>query len=292
LLRHADVAMYQAKVSRSGRALYASDLDCSSRDNLDLASQLPDAIASGQLEVHFQPKATAGAGAVVGMEALVRWRHPARGLLAPGAFVALAEQSGLMRELTRTVMAHALSSCRRWRDAGHDVHVAVNVSFTDLMDAGLPQEVVSALARHRIDPSALILEVTESSITADAQRVGDVLRQLSASGVGISLDDFGTGYSSLTHLGTLPVDEVKIDRSFVGGMRGDRTAHAIVHSTIQLAHDLGMRVVAEGVEDARTWAHVSELGCDLIQGYHVSAPLPADAASEFLAARGAYQPVR
>ena len=291
LLRHADVAMYQAKVARSGRELYASDQDTNSRDSLALASQLPDAIACGQLEVHFQPKAEAATGRIVGMEALVRWRHPQRGLLPPAAFVALAEQGGLMRDLTRTVVDGALAACRRWRDAGHELTVAVNVTFTDLLDAQFPVEIASALAQRGVDPSALVLEVTESSIMFDATRVGDVLARLSRFGVGISLDDFGTGYSSFTHLRSLPVGEVKIDRSFVARMRTDSTDYAIVRSTIQLAHNLGMRAVAEGVEDRTTWEALDQLGCDLIQGYHLSRPLPLDAADAFLAASRTRLPV-
>jgi diguanylate cyclase (GGDEF)-like protein len=282
LLRHADVAMYQAKVARSGHELYASDRDTNSRDSFALASELPTAIASGQLELNFQPKAEAASGQIVGMEALVRWRHPQRGLLSPAEFIALAEQGGLMRDLTRAVMSGALSACHRWREAGYDVHVAVNVSFTDLLDAQFPLEVAGALAEHDVDPGALILEVTENSIMLDAERVGDVLARLGEFGVRISLDDFGTGYSSLTHLRTLPISEVKVDRSFVERMRTNATDDAIVSSTIQLAHSLGMRVVAEGVEDEATQERLAELGSDLIQGFHLSRPMPPDAAETFL----------
>ena len=284
LLRHADVAMYQAKLARSGHELYSSDRDTNSRDSFALASELPNAIASGELELHFQPKAEAAGGRVVGMEALVRWRHPERGLLPPADFIALCEQGGLMRDLTRTVTSGALSACHRWREAGHDVHVAVNVSFTDLLDAEFPLEVARALAQHDVDPGALTLEVTENSIMFDAERVGGVLARLSEFGVRISLDDFGTGYSSLTHLRTLPISEIKIDRSFVERMRSNATDDAIVSSTIQLAHSLGMRVVAEGVEDEATRERLAELGSDLIQGYHLARPMPLEDAHAFLAA--------
>ena len=290
LLRHADVAMYQAKLARCGRELYARDRDTHSRDNLRLASELPRAIAAGELEVHFQPKVDAKDGGVLGMEALVRWRHPDRGLLAPNAFVALAEQAGLMRDLTRAVMASALAARRTWCEEGHDVHVAVNVSFTDLLDAQFPLEIAAALAQHETEPGDLVLEVTESSIMSDASRVGDVLSRLSEFGVAISLDDFGTGYSSLSHLRTLPVREVKIDRSFVSRMLIDPTDAAIVRATIQLAHTLGMRVVAEGVEDDETWASLDELSCDLVQGYGLSRPLPPADVTDFLATRSARRP--
>jgi diguanylate cyclase (GGDEF)-like protein len=284
LMRHADVAMYQAKISRSGRELYARARDTHSRDSLTLASELPIAIASGELEVHFQPKAETSSRRIVGMEALVRWRHPTRGLLAPAMFVALAEQSGVMRDLTRAVLDSALASCRAWHAAGHDVHVAVNVSFSDLLDTHFPVEVAAALAHHGVTADALILEVTESSAMSDATRIGDVLVRLSESGVRISLDDFGTGYSSLAHLRSLPVSEVKVDRSFVGRIRTDATDDAIVRSTIQLAHNLGMRIVAEGVEDEATCTALSGLDCELIQGYHVSRPLPPAESLPFLAA--------
>jgi diguanylate cyclase (GGDEF)-like protein len=284
LLRKADIAMYQAKAARSGRELYARDRDTTSRDSLALASELPFAIDEGEFEVHFQPKAESMSGRVVGMEALVRWRHPQRGLIAPSEFVPLIEQAGLMRALTRTVISDALAACRQWRHAGHDLHVAVNVSFTDLMDADFPVEVATALTQRAVDPGMLILEITESSIMSDAERVGDVLARLSEFGVRISLDDFGTGYSSLTHLGTLPVDEVKIDRSFVARMRTDPTADAIVRAIIGLAHNLGMRVAAEGVEDPATWEALARLDCALIQGFHLGRPMPLGEVEAFLAA--------
>ena len=283
LLRQADVAMYQAKGARSGRELYLREHDDNSRESFRLAADLSDAIAGGQLEVHFQPKADSVEGRIVGLEALVRWRHPSRGLLPPAAFVGVAEHAGLMRDLTRTVLDGALGECRRWRDAGRDLYVAVNVSFTDLLDALFPDEIAAALALHGLDAEALTIEVTERSIMSDAERVGAVLARLDSLGVRISLDDFGTGYSSLTHLATMPVSEVKIDRSFVSRMRIEATSRAIVHSTIQLAHNLGIRVAAEGVEDEQTWAALRDLDCDLVQGYHLSPPMPAADVEAFLA---------
>jgi EAL domain-containing protein (putative c-di-GMP-specific phosphodiesterase class I) len=257
--------------------------DTDTRDRRTLASELPAAIAHDELEIHFQPKAETVTGFIIGMEALVRWRHPQRGLLAPCAFVPLAEQIGVVRELTQAVMTGALAQCRRWQDAGHKVPVAVNVSFTDLQDADFVLEVVALLAEHGVEPESLIIEVTESSIMSDARRVGDSLARLSEFGVRISLDDFGTGYSSLTHLRTLPVSEVKVDRSFVGTMREDSRNAAIVHATVQLAHNLGLEVVAEGVEDDATRRELQELGCDLIQGYLLARPMPPDEANAFLA---------
>ena len=287
LLRHADIAMYEAKVAGSARELYARERDTNSRESLALASELPGAIAGGQLVVHYQAVADASTRRIVGMEALVRWEHPERGLLAPAAFVPLAEQTGLMRELTRTVIADAAATCRRWREAGHDVHVAVNVSFTDLLDTRFPFEVADTLVANDLDPAALVIEVTESSIMSDAERIGDVLARLGEFGVHISLDDFGTGYSSLAHLRALPVGEVKVDRSFVARMHEDATDKAIVRSTVQLAHNLGMRVVAEGVEDDQTWTSLASMGCDRIQGYGLSRPLPAADAEALIEANAA-----
>jgi diguanylate cyclase (GGDEF)-like protein len=275
LLQCADIAMYHAKASHTGCELYAVDQERYSRDSLALTSELPRAFEQRQLEVHFQAKAEAHGRRLVGAEALVRWRHPERGLLPPAAFLAQAEHSGLGRELTRYVMADALERCRHWRAAGHDVHVAVNASVVDLLDLQFPREVAAALAAHDVPASALMIEVTESSVMSDPVRIGDVLGRLGELGVGISLDDFGTGYSSLMHLRKLPVCEVKIDRSFVSGMGSVGADLAIVRATILLAHELGLRVVAEGVENEDTWQQLAGLGCEIVQGYCLSRPVPA-----------------
>jgi diguanylate cyclase (GGDEF)-like protein len=284
LLQHADVAMYQAKAARTGHEVYARDRDEHSREALQLACELPGAIAQGQLELHFQPIAEAAGARVVGMEALVRWAHPTRGLLSPADFVPLVEQSGLTRDMTRWVLDAALARCHAWRQQGHRLSVSVNVGVADVLDVEFPQQVAAALAKHELDPAALIIEVTESSIMSDRRRIGDVLARLGELGVGISLDDFGTGYSSLVHLKTLPVSEVKIDRGFVARMDTDPTDRAIVRSTIQLAHNLGMHLVAEGVEDDATWKALAGLGCELIQGYHLARPLAVAELDAFLAA--------
>ncbi len=291
LLQRADIAMYQAKSSQTGSEIYARDRDSSSRETLALAGQLPQAIASGELELRFQPKADARTRRVVGVEALVRWRHPQRGLLAPALFVGMAEQAGLVRDMTRWVIENALAECSTWRAAGHDIHVAVNVTAADLLDIELPDEVEAALEAHRLPASALVVEVTESSLMADPVRIGNVLQMLCDLGVRVALDDFGTGYSSLMHLKTLPVSEVKIDRQFVARMGSDRTDAAIVQSTIQLAHNLGMQVVAEGVEDEATWSRLAALECELVQGYHLARPLPSAELSAFLDDAAARPPV-
>jgi diguanylate cyclase (GGDEF)-like protein len=271
LLRRADLAMYEAKVDGPG----PRDVAAGSRERIVLGGDLAAAIEAGELEVHFQPKADAADRHIVGLEALVRWRHPEHGMIPPDVFVPLAEQAGLSRALTRGVLSTALAQCKEWHAAGHDFHVAVNTTVADLLDLEFPGEVAKALSEHGLPADMLILEVTENSVMSDPTRIGNVLARLGELGVSVSLDDFGTGYSSLAHLKRLPVGEVKIDRSFVMGMADDDADTAIVVSTIQLAHALGMRVVAEGVEDEATWSRLAALGCEVVQGYVLSKPLPA-----------------
>ena len=235
LLRMADVAMYEAKVARTGRELYSAERDDNSLERLTLVAELERALATDEITVHFQPKADAVTREVVGVEALVRWFHPIRGFIPPDAFVTLAEHSGLGRALTTRVLDLSLDQCRDWRSAGHDLGVAVNVTVADLLDTDFPSDVTAALDARGVPPSALTIEITERSIFSDPLRIGSVLTALRDRGVGLSLDDFGTGYSSLTHLRTLPVKEVKIDRSFVAQMTSDPAAAAIVTSTIALA---------------------------------------------------------
>lgn len=275
LMQHADVAMYEAKAAQSGYACYARERDMHSLERLTLAGELSHALEAGEIEAHFQPKADASSRRIVGVEALVRWRHPVRGLIGPGEFVTVAEQTGLGRELTRRMLELALTQVRRWRDQGFDLHVAVNTTVADLQDVRFPAEVARMLGDHGLPPEALVLEVTENMVLADPVRVGDVLAQLGELGLGLSLDDFGTGFSSLTHLKALPVGEVKIDRSFVGRMTSDPVDAAIVEATIQLAHSIGIRVVAEGTEDQLTWSALVDNKCELVQGYALSRPLPA-----------------
>jgi diguanylate cyclase len=275
LMQHADVAMYEAKSKQSGQACYARDRDYHSLERLTLAGELSRALENGEIEAHFQPKADARSHKVVGLEALARWRHPSRGLIGPGEFVAIAEQAGLGSALTRRMLDLALTQLKIWRESGLDIHVAVNTTMTDLQDTRFPAEIAAELAAHGVPPAALMLEVTENMVLADPVRVGDVLAQLGELGLGLSLDDFGTGYSSLTRLKALPVGEVKIDRSFVSNMTSDPVDTAIVQATIRLAHTIGMRVVAEGVEDEATWRLLATERCDLIQGYTLSKPLPA-----------------
>jgi diguanylate cyclase (GGDEF)-like protein len=275
LLRMADVAMYEAKNAQTGRELYRADRDNRSLDRLTLVADLERALATDELTVHFQPIADAATRAVVGVETLVRWSHPVRGPIPPDDFVPLAERSGLGRALTTRVLDLALAQCHDWRAEGRRLDISVNVTVADLLDTDFPGDVTVALAAHDVPPSALIIEITERSLLSDPERIGAVLSDLRERGIALSLDDFGTGYSSLTHLRTLPVQEVKIDRSFVAQMTSDAADAAIVASTIQLAHALNMEVVAEGVEDEETWRRLTTAGCQLIQGYALARPAPA-----------------
>ncbi|WP_369131962.1 putative bifunctional diguanylate cyclase/phosphodiesterase [Modestobacter sp. I12A-02662] len=275
LLQLADLAMYAAKSRKLGVAVYDQQRDGDGRHRLETVEQLRDGIAGGQLVLHHQPKISAGTGSVVGVEVLVRWQHPTRGLLLPGAFVDLAESFGLMKALTSAVLDLALAQCRVWRDRGWRVPVAVNVSPSDLVDEGFPLAVADLLDRHGLQAGDLVLEVTEGLLMADRDRAAGVLTGLRGMGVGISIDDYGTGYSSLAYLAELPVTELKLDRSFVAAMTGSPRTAAIVTSTLQLSHALGLVLVAEGVEDAETLRALTELGCDVVQGHHLSPPLPA-----------------
>ena len=216
----------------------------------------------------------------------MRWHHPTRGTIPPDEFVALAERTGLIRPLTRWVVDHALRQCRAWLDAGFDIPVAVNASMHDVHDVNLPDEIARLLDKWRVPPGYLRVEVTEGTLMADTHRALEVLGRLRSLGIEIAVDDFGTGYSSLAYLGRLPVNELKIDRSFVGELHTHAPNAAIVRSTITLGHDLGLRVVAEGVEDEATWRFLQRSGCDSVQGYWVSRPLSATALVEWLLTSG------
>jgi diguanylate cyclase (GGDEF)-like protein/PAS domain S-box-containing protein len=285
LLQRADVAMYAAKAAHLDHVVYAAHLDQHSPRRLGLLGQVRRAIASGELVVYYQPKADAHSGRVIGLEALVRWQHPEHGLLGPGEFVPLAETTGLIRPLTSYVLATALRDCRAWQDAGHDLSVAVNVSARCLVDLSLPVEIADLLGQHGIAPHRLVLEITESAIMSDPNRALEVLNRLHALGVRLSIDDFGTGYSSMAYLKNLPVHELKVDRSFVTHMRQQQSERVIVRSTIDLAHNLGLQVVAEGVEDRETWEELDLLGCDTIQGYHLAKPMSATTLTAWLVER-------
>ncbi|WP_051515567.1 putative bifunctional diguanylate cyclase/phosphodiesterase [Candidatus Blastococcus massiliensis] len=277
LLQLADLAMYSAKSTRSGVATYDEDRDGHGRHRLEDVAQLRRAIEGGELVLHYQPKLALPTGRVDGVEALVRWQHPTRGLLYPDAFIDLAESAGLMAQLTDRVVDVALAQCRAWADRGRRLTMAVNVSPSNLVDEEFPDQVRALLARYDLPAACLVLEVTESLLMEDRERAVRVLRRLRDDGVGVAIDDYGTGYSSLAYLAALPVTELKLDRIFVGAMTGSPRAESIVTSTLQLAHALGLVLVAEGAEDQDTVDALAGLGCDVVQGYHLSRPLPAEA---------------
>jgi diguanylate cyclase (GGDEF)-like protein len=285
LMRHADAAMYQAKQTRSGHAIYRSLHGSASRDPLEMGAELRRAIQSGQLEVHYQPQVQLSSGNVIGVEALARWPHPLRGQVPPADFIPLAEATGLIRTLTMSVLDSALAQWRAWRSAGIDLELAVNLSAGDLLDGSLPAGVQKLLERWAVPPERLTLEVTESTVIADSRGGAEVLACLSALGVRLAIDDFGTGYSSMSYLRTLPVNEVKIDRSFVMALGADRRDRLIVSSVVDLAHRLGLRAVAEGAESARTLEELELIGCDLVQGYELARPLPGGEVEAWMESR-------
>ncbi|MFF7969013.1 putative bifunctional diguanylate cyclase/phosphodiesterase [Streptomyces sp. NPDC007903] len=285
MLRRADVAMYQAKRDRSGVEAYESKRDSNTPDRLALLGDLRRALDAHEVQLHYQPKVRFD-GQVAGLEALVRWVHPERGKVPPDEFIAIAESSGLMPHLTEYVLETALAQVARWREQGLRVPVAVNVSPRDVHTPGFAGSVAARLARHGVPAGALQLEITEHVLLEDPQRAADTLAALAGHGVKMSLDDFGTGYSSLVHLRRLPVSELKIDRSFVARLAVDAEDAAIVRCTVDLAHSLGLVVVAEGVEDDETWEHLRDLRCDAVQGWLVAAAMPPEETTAWLKARG------
>jgi diguanylate cyclase (GGDEF)-like protein/PAS domain S-box-containing protein len=282
LLRRADVAMYDAKQKQSGYSFHREDVDVRTADQMSLVVELRRAVEREELELYYQPKLHMRSGIMTRCEVLMRWNHPQRGLLAPSAFIPVAERTGLIRQMTDWLLDRALSQCRKWQDAGAPIHLALNVSAKSLLDQTLPGKVQAALDRWEIDPRFLKIEITESSIMADPAHALAILSMLQSMGVRLSIDDFGTGYSSLTHLRELPIDEIKIDKSFVMGMTTSDADAAIVRTMIDLGHNLGKQVCAEGVEDEAMWNMLAELGCDLAQGYWIARPKPANELLEWL----------
>ena len=275
LLSKADIAMYKAKTSLQGHHVYCSADDADDITRLQTVQELRTALSTDQLVVHYQPKIDLDTGDVHAVEALVRWEHPTRGLLYPDAFLHLVEESGLMPTLTRVVLARALDQAAAWDAQGQPLTVAVNLSASSLVDHDLPRQVASMLAARGVPPHALQLEITEEFLMADRDRARSILTRLRNNGIQISVDDYGTGYSSLSYLRDLPVDELKLDQSFIFPMADDARAAALVASTIALAHSLGLRMVAEGVETEVAYAELAHLGCDQAQGYFMSRPVPA-----------------
>jgi EAL domain-containing protein (putative c-di-GMP-specific phosphodiesterase class I) len=275
LLNRAEVAMYAAKRSSAGALVYDASLDSASARTISLLSELRRAIDEGQLRLVLQPKASLRTARVEGAEALVRWQHPQRGLVPPMEFIPFAEQTGFIRVLTAWILGECLRTWRLLSSQGRAVPLSVNLSTRDLMDVDLPQKLEALLLQHAAPTQALCLEITESAIMDDPARAQHTLERLHAMGLRLAIDDFGTGYSSLAYLKRLPVQELKIDKSFVMHMERDSDDAKIVRSTVDLAHNLGLSVVAEGVETASQWRTLRGLDCDMGQGYLIARPLPA-----------------
>ena len=283
LMKNADIALYRAKLERDGTSTYSPDFDVNSIERLQLLADLRAAITTSQLGVAFQPQVDLTNRRVVAVEALIRWQHPVRGSVPPDSFIPLAENSGLIAELTAYVLETGLVALAQWRAAGHDLRLAVNVSARHLSDLALPRQIAAALDRHHVPAAALVLEVTETGILSDPVRVDAVIRELRNLGVMIAVDDYGTGHASLNYLKRLHVDELKVDRSFVSDMGRAHDDYVIVRSTIALARDLGLRVIAEGIEDESTATSLLLLGCEIGQGFHLGRPTSAEQILERLA---------
>jgi len=286
LNQRADIAMYSAKQAGRGYQIFEPELDRHSPRRLALAGGLRSAINQGEIKLYYQPKADLRTGSIVGVEALARWDHPEFGIVGPSEFVPIAEQTGLITPLTSHVLDVALRQIRAWSETGLELTIAVNLSARSFLDTQLAVEIPRLLARWEVRAEQLELEITESMLMTDPARAEATLARLSQIGLTLSVDDFGTGYSSLANLKRLPVDVIKIDKSFVMEMAVDASDAAIVRSTIELAHNLNLRVVAEGVESEDAWRHLEALGCDYAQGYYLSRPLPAEAATRLIRERG------
>jgi len=282
LIQHADVAMYLAKAANTDFELYDEGNDEYDPSRLTLIGELRRALEENEIALYYQPKAGLRTGHVTGVEVLVRWQHPERGLLYPDEFIPLAQHVGLIKPFTLYVIDKALAQCAAWSRDGLELRVAVNLAMRNLLDLEFPDDVAELLEKWKVEAERLELEITESTIMADPFRARQVLTSLSEMGVRLSIDDFGTGYSSLSYLRRLPVQEIKIDKSFVMNMTEDENDAVIVRSTIDLARNLGLEVVAEGVENARTWSDLESYGCDIAQGFFLSRPLLADELAAWL----------
>jgi EAL domain-containing protein (putative c-di-GMP-specific phosphodiesterase class I) len=282
LLRHADVAMYAAKARGHSVATYERGGDESSVARLTMLQELRRGIDAGELLLHFQPKLGLVGRSVIGVEALVRWNHPTQGMVRPDRFIPDAERSALIGPLTRCVLDLALRQTRKWMDTGRFMPVAVNVSARSLGDDRIFADILAALAAHNVPASMLTIEITESAIVTDPGRAREVLARLFELGVKLSIDDFGTGYTSLAQLKTMPIEELKIDRSFIATMTSDIGNAHIVEGIVALAHKLGLATVAEGVEDEETLDALRRIGCDVAQGFLLGRPMPAEAFDDWL----------
>jgi len=288
LLRNADIAMYVAKRDRGRYSIYDPVNDDSQREHLSLLGELRRAVDRDELELYYQPKLDIASAGVSAVEALIRWHHPQRGVIPPYKFIPFAEQTGYIKVLSRWVLEKAIRQAGEWRRRGIELRISVNLSTKDLINRELPEFLVSLLSRYAVPANAICIEITESGFMEDPAHVQKVLHRLSALGIPLSIDDYGTGYSSLTYLMQLPVSELKIDRSFVATVSTDADLATVVRSTIELGHSLGLKVVAEGVEDPESLRLLTELHCDSVQGYLISPPLPPEHFETWL--RG-YRPV-
>jgi diguanylate cyclase (GGDEF)-like protein len=287
LLRQADVALVEAKDMGATCATYQASHDAEQRRRVLLVSELRKAIANDGLHLHYQPLVLMTTREAVSFEALVRWSHPKLGDVSPSEFVPLAEKASTVADLSRWVLTAAITQLGRWRRDGLVIELAVNLSASDMVDTELPGRVLGLLRQHEVEPAQLMLEVTESAIMDEPQQAARIMQQLRGAGLRFAIDDFGTGHSSLAQLTTLPVDEIKIDRSFVINLDRSSNNQAIVRSTTELGHILGLRVVAEGIETPQAWSSLLRLGCDLAQGYFISRPMPAELVPGWLATQRA-----
>jgi diguanylate cyclase (GGDEF)-like protein len=283
LLRNADVALYAAKRVHNGLALYDPAVDISRRQHLSLLGELRTAVEHDDLLLYYQPKLSLNSGSVREVESLLRWKHPQKGMIPPGDFIPFAEQTGYIRVVTRWVLREAFAQCQRWREQGLMLRIAVNLAAADIMDRSLPDYLESLLGGHDVPPGLICLEITEGGFMEDPLYARRALEKLAGLGFKLAIDDYGTGYSSLSYLMKLPVHELKIDRSFVATMATDEDLRTIVRSTIGMGHNLGLKIVAEGVEDAAGLQALKDEGCDQVQGYFVSRPLPAAELEQWLA---------
>ncbi|MFP3874395.1 MAG: putative bifunctional diguanylate cyclase/phosphodiesterase [Thiohalophilus sp.] len=274
LIQHADVAMYQAKESGTGYAFYDASVDQYTTERLNMLCNLRDAMDNHEIILHYQPIIDLGRRNVWGVEALARWQHAELGMVMPAEFIPLALQSNLMRPLSQYILQAAIQQMAQWRDDNIELRMSVNLSMHDIQDPLLPKKLRSLIERYRINPARLFLEITESSVMTDSHSVRVVIEQLHEIGVSLAIDDFGTGYSSLAYLKQIPADEIKIDKSFVRDMARDDNDAVIVRTTIDLAHNMGCQVIAEGVEDRESYDLLEILRCDLAQGYYICKPLP------------------
>jgi predicted signal transduction protein with EAL and GGDEF domain len=275
VLQKADVAMFAAKRAHAPWQIYSAEHDQNARNRLELMEDLRDALRRHEIVLHYQPILDLSSGGVIGAEALARWQHPSRGILAPAVFLGLVTDAGLMGPFTMDVLDQAFVQQTRWSEMGYSIGVSVNISAATLRDDDLPDKIAALISTHRIDPARITLEITEDSFIADPEQAMLILDRLRALGVELSIDDFGTGFSSLTYLRRLPVTELKLDRTFLTGAPWDKRAVSVIRSTVDLAHSLGLRIVAEGIENLDALALVDDLGCDAAQGYLIGRPMPA-----------------